>query len=329
MNTYLKWYCFFCNIHALNSKVTFSFFRNVSFLLRSHVHLGFHAVWYMMSLCSSIFSVLPYTGFLVNCRDRKSGCMLARRWLFQAVGGVVIHSAASLILLWGGFPCQEAPAWPPAHQPHLAPAYRRPTAHALALRVGGESKLAGLGMDTFWQELLSPHSTEWSADCSAEHKRPEASISSSCGLQACVPLCWLQYLFIFLETVAVFLTVSAMVSQFIHDIRDFCYHFTQSLTLSSSLPSAFSAQDVIQQLVAKAVDRGHQLIQWTSSSVIMKSISDAQMRTNHLFCSLFPLLRLIYDAEKKNTEYCWFRQELFTTLPFEYNKIIIMLSMYY
>ncbi|TNN66199.1 Forkhead box protein J3 [Liparis tanakae] len=28
----------------------------------------------------------------------------------------------------------EAPAWPPAHQPHLAPAYRRPTAHALALR---------------------------------------------------------------------------------------------------------------------------------------------------------------------------------------------------
>lgn len=67
--------------------------------------------------------------------------------------------------------------------------------------------------------------------------------------------------FFFLETIAVFLTVSAMVSQFIHDIHDFCYHFTQSLTLSSSLPSAFSAQDVIQQLVAKAVDRGHQLIQ--------------------------------------------------------------------
>lgn len=149
-------------------------------------------------VCAAVFlALLPYTGFLVNCRDRKSGCMLARRWLFQAVGGVVIHSAASLILLWGGFPCQEAPAWPPAHQPHLAPAYRRPTAHALALRVGGESKLAGLGMDTFWQELLSPHSTEWSADCSAEHKRPEASISSSCGLQACVPLCWLQYFFFF------------------------------------------------------------------------------------------------------------------------------------
>ncbi|MED6292718.1 hypothetical protein CHARACLAT_003214 [Characodon lateralis] len=55
---------------------------------------------------------------------------------------------------------KEAPAWPPAHQPHLAPTHRHPTAHALALRVGGESKLAGLGMDRFWQELLSPHCAE-------------------------------------------------------------------------------------------------------------------------------------------------------------------------
>lgn len=98
---------------------------------------------------------------------------VAMCWLCQVVGGVVIHSAASLILLWGGFPCQEAPAWPPAHQPHLAPAYRRPTAHALALRVGGESRLAGFGTDTFWQALLSPHSTEWSADCNAEHKKAQ------------------------------------------------------------------------------------------------------------------------------------------------------------
>lgn len=52
-------------------------------------------------------------------------------------------------------PCQEAPAWPPAHQPHLVAAYWRPTAHALALRVGGESRLAGLGTNTFWQALLS------------------------------------------------------------------------------------------------------------------------------------------------------------------------------
>lgn len=117
--------------------------------------------------------------------ETASGCIPARLWLCQVVGEVVIHSAASLILLWGGFLCQEAPAWPPAHQPHLAPAYRRPTAHALALRVGGESRLAGLGTDTFWQELLSPLSAEWSADCSAEHKRPEASIASSCGLQPC------------------------------------------------------------------------------------------------------------------------------------------------
>lgn len=195
--------------------------------------------------------------------------MLARRWLFQVVGGVVIHSAASLILLWGGFPCQEAPAWPPAHQPHLAPAYRRPTAHALALRVGGESKLAGLGMDTFWQELLSPHSAEWSADCSAEHKRPEASIASSCGLQACVEM----LASILFETLAVFLTVSATVSQFIHYIYDFCYQFKQSLTLNCSLPSALFAQlDAIQLLVVKAVDHGHQLIHWTSSSVIMRSV---------------------------------------------------------
>lgn len=158
--------------------------------------------WLRYSLMSGkvIFSTFSRPGFLRNCRDSRSGCVLAQDSLCQVVGGVVIHSAASLILLWGGFPCQEAPAWPPAHQPHLAPAYRRPTAHALALRVGGESRLAGLGTDTFWQKLLSPHSAEWSADCSAEHKRPEASIASSCGLQACVET-WASIL---LETVAVF-----------------------------------------------------------------------------------------------------------------------------
>lgn len=100
-----------------------------------------------------------------------------------SVGGRGSESLnASLIRLWGRFPCQEAPAWPPAHQHHLAPTYWRPTAHALALRVGGESKLADLGTDTFWQELVSPHSTEWSADCSAVHKRPEASVASFSGL---------------------------------------------------------------------------------------------------------------------------------------------------
>lgn len=215
--------------------------------------------------------LLSHPGFLLNCRDSRSGCVLAWRWLCQVVGGVVIHSAASLILLWGGFPCQEAPAWPPAHQPHLAPAYRRPTAHALALRVGGESKLAGLGTDTFWQELLSPHSAEWSADCSAEHKRPEASIASSCGLQACVEM----LASILLETVTVFLTVMAMASQFTPYIilHDSCYHFKSSLTLNSSLPSALFAQwDMMQQPVVKAVGHGHQLIQWTSSSVIMRSL---------------------------------------------------------
>ena len=194
-------------------------------------------------------ALLSHPGFLLNCRGSRSGCVLARCWLCQVVGGVVIHSAASLILLWGGFPCQEAPAWPPAHQPHLAPAYRRPTAHALALRVGGESRLAGLGTDTFWQELLSPHSTEWSADCSAEHKRPEASIASSCGLQACVEM----LASLLLETVAVFFTVVATASQFIPYIYDFCYHFKQSLTLNSSLPSALFAQwIVIQQPVVKS-----------------------------------------------------------------------------
>lgn len=146
-----------------------------------------------------------HLGFLVNCRDSRSGCVLARHWLCQVVGGVVNHSAASLILLCGGFPCQEAPAWPPAHQPHLAPAYWRPTAHALVLRVGGESRLAGLGTDTFWQELLSPHSAAWSANCSAEHKRPGASIASSCGLQDCVEILFS----ILLQTLAVFLAVMA------------------------------------------------------------------------------------------------------------------------
>lgn len=175
---------------------------------------------------------------LLIVETAKSDCVLAWRWLCQVVGGVVIHSAASLILLWGGFPCQEAPAWPPAHQPHLAPAYRRPTAHALALRVGGESRLAGLGTDTFWQEPLSPHSAEWSADCSAEHKRPEASIASSCGLQACVEM----LASILLETVAAFLAVMAMASQFIPCMCVFCYHLEQSLTLNSCLPTALFVQ---------------------------------------------------------------------------------------
>lgn len=178
-------------------------------------------------------ALLSHSGFLFNCRNSKSGCVLAGRWLCQVVGGVVIHSAASLILLWGGFPCQEAPAWPPAHQPHLAPAYRRPTAHALALRVGGESRLAGLGTDTFWQELLSPHSAEWSADCSAEHNRPEASIASSCGLQACVKM----LASILLETLAVFLTVTAMTSQFIQFIPYMCIYIYTCIT--QHLPHSF------------------------------------------------------------------------------------------
>lgn len=108
----------------------------------------------------------------------------------QAVGEVVIHLAASLILLWGGFPCQEAPAWPPAHQPYLAPAYWRPTAHALALRVGGRAGWQALAQIHFGKSCC-PHTSEWSADFSAEHKRPQDSISSSCVMQA-VQKCWLQ-----------------------------------------------------------------------------------------------------------------------------------------
>lgn len=60
------------------------------------------------------------------------------------VGVVVIHSAAGLILLCGRFPCQEAPAWLPAHQPHLSSPHRLPTAHTLPLGVGGEDMLAGM-----------------------------------------------------------------------------------------------------------------------------------------------------------------------------------------
>lgn len=214
--------------------------------------------------CSQILSHIPDS--LLIARSQK-WLHAGPRWLCQVVGGVVIHSAASLILLWGGFPCQEAPAWPSAHQPHLAPAYRRPTAHALALRVGGESRLAGLGTDTFWQKLLSPHSTEWSADCSAEHKRPKASIASSCGLQACAEM----LASVLLETVTVFLTDTAL--QFIPYLYDFFYRFKPSLTLNSSRPSALFAQGlVLQQPVVKAVDHGHPLIQWTSSTVIMRTV---------------------------------------------------------
>jgi len=46
-----------------------------------------------------------------------------------------------------------------------------------------------------------------------------------------------------------------------------------SLTLNSFLPSALFAQsDVMQQSVVKAVDHCHQLIERTSSSVIMRSV---------------------------------------------------------
>lgn len=117
----------------------------------------------------------------------------------QVVGEVVIHLAASLILLWGGFPCQEAPAWPPAHQPYLAPAYWRPTAHALALRVGGRAGWQALAQIHFGKSCC-PHTCEWSADFSAEHKRPQDSISSSCGMQAHTEM----LASIWLETVAAF-----------------------------------------------------------------------------------------------------------------------------
>lgn len=110
----------------------------------------------------------------------------------QVVGEVVIHLAASLILLWGGFPCQEAPAWPPAHQPYLAPAYWRPTAHALALRVGGR---AG------WQALAQIH---FGKSCCPHTSLSEVltSVQNITGLRirslplvACRPVqkFWLQY----------------------------------------------------------------------------------------------------------------------------------------
>ncbi|KAL1265809.1 hypothetical protein QQF64_003836 [Cirrhinus molitorella] len=71
-------------------------------------------------------------------RDPVCACVLAcvRLCLSVAaevavsvVGVVVIHAVASLILLCGWLPCQEAPAWPPAHQPHLAPSHSYPAAH--------------------------------------------------------------------------------------------------------------------------------------------------------------------------------------------------------
>lgn len=48
----------------------------------------------------------------------------------SVVGVVVIHAVASLILLCGWLSCQEAPAWPPAHQPHLAPSHSYHAAHS-------------------------------------------------------------------------------------------------------------------------------------------------------------------------------------------------------
>lgn len=191
----------------------------------------------------------------------------------------MIHSAASLILLWGGFPCQEAPAWPPAHQPHLAPAYRRPAAHALPLRVGGESRLAGLGSDTFWQELLSPHSAEWRADCSGEHKRPQVSKAASCGLQAYVEM----LASILYGTVAVFSTLMATTSQFITNIYGFCYLFKQSLKLKGFLPSVLlCSQSEMWQPIVKAVGYTHQLIQCASCSVIMRSVKQSRYLTHGL-----------------------------------------------
>lgn len=86
---------------------------------------------------------------------------------------------------------------------------------------GRESRLAGLGTDTFWQELLSPHFSEWSADFSAEHKRPQDSISSSCGMQVRTE----TLASIWLETVAAFWQSCRVLT----NIYAFCYSF-MSLT---------------------------------------------------------------------------------------------------
>lgn len=121
------------------------------------MNLCWDVIWYITrsKWYSSIWSILSSSRFLVNCRDHNSDCELAWCWLCQVVGGVVSHSAAGLILLWGGFLCQEAPAWPPAHQPHLAPAYWHPTTHALPLRVG-ERRLAALARIHFGRNWC-PH----------------------------------------------------------------------------------------------------------------------------------------------------------------------------
>ena len=124
-----------------------------------------------------------------------------------------------------------------------------------------------------WQALARIHfgrsccpHTEWSADCSAEHKRPEASIASPCGPQACVEM----LASVLLETVAVYLPGMAMAPHFIPYMSS--VHFKQSSTLNSSLPTASSPFNVMHQPAVKAFDHGDQLIQWAFSSVIMRSV---------------------------------------------------------
>lgn len=110
----------------------------------------------------------------------------------QVVGEVVIHLAASLILLWGGFPCQEAPAWPPAHQPYLAAAYWRPTAHALALRVGGRAGWQALAQIHFGKSCC-PHTSLSEVLTSVQNIKGLRILSLP--LVTCRPVqkCWLQY----------------------------------------------------------------------------------------------------------------------------------------
>lgn len=173
------------------------------------------------------FSLLSFPGSLHNCKRAQ---VAARGPLLPLSGGgrgsdslgsqfdpavrrVPMSGSSSLATRPPALPCTRLLA---PHRSRAGP------------KSGRESRLAGLGTDTFWQELLSPHFCEWSADFSAEHKRPQDSMCSSCGMQARTEM----LASVGLQTIVAFLTVLYSLCKYLCVVH---YSFFPSITPRSTV----------------------------------------------------------------------------------------------
>lgn len=91
---------------------------NVSFSVQSLMNLGWDAVWWMMRC---FLALLSHPGFLLNCRDSKSGCVLTLSGggrgsdslgsqFDPAVRRVPVSGSSSLATRPPASPCTRLPA---------------------------------------------------------------------------------------------------------------------------------------------------------------------------------------------------------------------------